>query len=104
MTGDEVVVIARGVVAEGRSKQLLGFLARLQALTAAEPGTLSQQWYYDRTDPSVLWVHEVFQDVAALDVHRENVRELLKELARCFVELPVPNRCAPLIVGNAEFL
>jgi quinol monooxygenase YgiN len=100
-SGGEVAVIAHGVVAEDRRTDLVPRLSVLRSIVAEEPGTLAWQWYYDRTDASVLWVYELYADEDALDRHRRNVAELLPGVAECFLVRPEPHRCRPLAVPSS---
>ena len=99
ITGDEIVVLARGVVDDVKRPQLLQKIVELQRLCAAEPGTLLYMWCVDRTDPSVLWANEIYRDMDALRAHRANVRPFLPALSACFLEPPTPHRCSPLILS-----
>jgi quinol monooxygenase YgiN len=96
MSGDEVIVFARGVVDEGKRDDLHEQLVRLRRLADAEPGTLFYQWCVDTTDSTVLWAHEIYADIDALKAHRANVGPFLPALAACFREPPTPHRCSPL--------
>lgn len=96
MTGDEVAIIAHGVIDEDRRADLTERLAVVRRLVADEPGTLAWQWYSDRTDPSVLWVYELYADLDALDRHRRNVIDLLPGIGECFRVSPTLHRCRPL--------
>jgi len=87
-------------VDEDRRGELLGHLVELQRIAASEPGTLLYEWCADRTDPSVLWAHEIYADVEALDAHRRNIHTLLPALGACFRTPPTPHRCVPLTIPS----
>ena len=93
-----VVIFARGVVDEDKRPEFLRRVLELSQIAGGESGTLAWNWHTDRSDPSVLWVHEIYADLDALAVHRENVRGLLRPFGACFLEPPVPHRCAPLAI------
>ena len=98
MTGDEIIIFARGVVNEDRRGELLARMAELQRIAAGEAGTLLYEWCSDLANPSVVWTYEIYADAEALDVHRRSVLPLLRDFAACFVEPPTPHRCTPLTI------
>jgi quinol monooxygenase YgiN len=100
VTGDQVAILASGVVDESRRADLVRQLSVLRRIVADEPGTLAWEWYSDTSDASVLWVYELYADLDALDRHRQNVKSLLPGVASCFSVPITPHRCRPLAIPN----
>ena len=64
------VLITRMVVRADELDRALGVFRDMQAdVRANEPGTVSYQYYQGVDDPTVFWVHEVFADNAAKQLH-----------------------------------
>ena len=64
------VLITRMVVRADELDRALGVFRDMQAdVRANEPGTVSYQYYQGVDDPTVFWVHEVFADNAAKELH-----------------------------------
>jgi len=64
------VLITRMVVSADELDRALGVFRDMQAdVRANEPGTVSYQYYQGVDDPTVFWVHEVFADNAAKELH-----------------------------------
>ena len=64
------VLITRMVVHADELDRALGVFRDMQAdVRANEPGTVSYQYYQGVDDPTVFWVHEVFADNAAKELH-----------------------------------
>ena len=64
------VLITRMVVRADELDRALGVFRDMQAdVRANEPGTVSYQYYQGVDDPTVFWVHEVFADDAAKQLH-----------------------------------
>ena len=64
------VLITRMVVRADELDRALGVFRDMQAdVRTNEPGTVSYQYYQGVDDPTVFWVHEVFADEAAKQLH-----------------------------------
>jgi pentatricopeptide repeat protein len=64
------VLITRLCVRTGHVDRALAVFRDMQAdVRTNEPGTLAYQYYQAQEDPTVFWVHEVFADTTAKDVH-----------------------------------
>ena len=64
------VLITRMVVRADELDRALGVFRDMQAdVRTNEPGTVSYQYYQGVDDPTVFWVHEVFADDAAKQLH-----------------------------------
>ena len=64
------VLITRMVVRADELDRALGVFRDMQAdVRASEPGTVFYQYYQGVDDPTVFWVHEVFADDAAKQLH-----------------------------------
>jgi quinol monooxygenase YgiN len=64
------VLITRMVVHPDLVDRALRVFRDMQAdVRANEPGTIDYAYYQSADDPTVFWVHEVFADAAAKQVH-----------------------------------
>jgi quinol monooxygenase YgiN len=64
------VLITRMVVHLDLVDRALRVFRDMQAdVRANEPGTIDYAYYQSADDPTVFWVHEVFADAAAKQVH-----------------------------------
>jgi quinol monooxygenase YgiN len=64
------VLITRLVVHPEQVERALRVFRDMQAdVLANEPGTVAYQYYRQVDEPTLFWVHEVFADTAAKDVH-----------------------------------
>ena len=91
------VLITRLVVHPEQVDRALRVFRDMQAdVRASEPGTISYQYYRQVDDPTVFWVHEVFADDAAKQVHLGRHGQRRADFDAILAEPPEFNAVAPL--------
>lgn len=94
---DHAVLITRMVVhPEAVDQATSVFRAMQQDVHENEPGTLFYQYYRDRTQPTIFWVHEVFVDEAAKRVHLGRHGQRRADFDAILAEAPIFHEVAEL--------
>ena len=110
---DAFVTITKVVTDPGNTAAVLDILREIVALDADEPGTLVQAVQFDRADPSIIWLYEVWASAQALQAHRANGAAQRGRLAPLVSAPFAVHECTPLfghgldleaIAGGAERL
>jgi quinol monooxygenase YgiN len=69
-------------------RALAVFRAMQADVRALEPGTLAYAYYQEDADPTRFWVHEVFADAAAKELHLGNHRHRRADFDAVLAEPP----------------
>ncbi|MFA5885774.1 MAG: antibiotic biosynthesis monooxygenase [Acidimicrobiia bacterium] len=72
------------------------FAAMQADVLANEPGTVEYRFYRDADDDTVFWVHELFADEAAKQLHLVSHRERRADFDRVLAEPAVFHLVTPL--------
>jgi quinol monooxygenase YgiN len=88
--------ITRGKLRLAQRDHGLDVFRRIVEMDDDEPGTLVQAFHLDASDPATFWAYELWQDDAALELHRDRQRGLRSELAPLVDGAFEVFRCVPL--------
>jgi quinol monooxygenase YgiN len=90
-------IITRMVVHRDQLQRAMRVFRDMQSdVHASEPGTLAYQYYQSVDDPTVFWVHEVFADAAAKELHLGGHRHRRADFDAILAEPPQFHAVAPL--------
>jgi quinol monooxygenase YgiN len=91
------VLITRMVVHPDAIEHSLVVFRDMQAdVHANESGTLSYQYYQDVNEPTIFWVHEVFADSAAKNIHLGRHHQRRPDFDAILAEAPVFHEVAEI--------
>jgi quinol monooxygenase YgiN len=85
-----LTTIARGRLLVAHRDHGFDVLRRMVEMDEDEPGTLVQAFHLDESDPAAFWAYELWQDDAALELHRDRQRGLPRSWRRSST---APSRC-----------
>jgi quinol monooxygenase YgiN len=95
-----VALITRLVVHESSVARAVAVFRDMEAdVLAHEPGTVEYRYYRSVADPCVFWVHEVFRDDAAKQVHLGRHGQRRADFDAILAAPPEFNAVAPLGSG-----
>jgi len=92
-----VALITRLVVHESCAEHAISVFRDMEAdVHANEPGTVEYRYYRSTDEPCVFWVHEVFADDAAKQVHLGRHGQRRADFDAVLAAPPEFNAVAPL--------
>jgi quinol monooxygenase YgiN len=105
MFGDGPFVnINRGVVDPRRRDDAIELFRRVLDEDHNEPGTRVQSFQFERDNPNVFWIYEVYANADARERHRQhNSGRVRHDLEEVYSVWPVSRLCVPLFAKGVAF-
>lgn len=92
----EVLITRMVVLPEALERSLRVFRDMQADVHVNEAGTISYQYYQDVKEPTIIWVHEVFADSEAKDVHLGRHSQRRPDFDAILAEPPVFHEVAEI--------